>query len=121
CRDRHHQQRIEAQGEAEDDERNAQERPIIDHPSRLPNPPPPGVSMTNRSRAFISAEAVALSISTDPSVRSTQLRPACASAPPSMPRGGTRLRSARIFARIGSRNVIARITPSPPLCAPCPP
>src|SRR6185503_11765424 len=124
CRDRrdsHDQERVEAERKAEDDERDPNEWPIVDHSSLLPNPPPPGVSITTRSPGCTSADAVALSISTVPSMRSTQLRPASASAPPLIPRGGTRRRLARMLARIGSRKVIARTTPSPPLCAPCPP
>src|SRR5438270_6358864 len=120
-RHRDDEQRIEAQRKADDDKRNPQQWPVIDHSPFLPKPPPPGVSITNRSPGCISAEAVALSISTLPSVRSTQLRPACASAPPSMPLGGTRRRLARMLARIGSRRVTARTTPSPPRCAPSPP
>src|SRR5438128_998123 len=81
---RHDQQRIESQREPEDDQRNPEQRPIIDHSSRLPNPPPPGVSMTKRSPGRTSTEAVALSMSIEPSVRSTQLRAACASLPPSI-------------------------------------
>src|SRR6185503_9248829 len=119
-RGRHDQQRIEPEREAEDDQEDAEQRPVVDH-SGLPKPPPPGVSITKRSPACTSADSVALSISTEPSVRSTQFRPGWASAPPMIPRGGTRRRLARMFARIGSRKVTSRITPSPPLCAPGPP
>ena len=48
-RDRGHgddQQRIEAEREAEDDQRDAEQRPVIDHSPLLPKPPPPGVSIT---------------------------------------------------------------------------
>src|SRR5690242_5436029 len=116
-----HQQWIESQREPDDDQGNAEQRPVVDHASPLPNPPPPGVSITKRSPGCISAEAVALSISAVPSMRSTQFRPACPSAPPLIPRGATRRRLARMFARIRSRNVTARITPSPPVCFPGPP
>ncbi len=54
-RDRDDQQRIEPQREAEDDQRNAEQRPIIDHSPLLPNPPPPGVSITKRSPGWTSA------------------------------------------------------------------
>ena len=60
---------------------NAEQRPVVDHllpPARIRRRP--GVSITKRSPGCISADAVALSISTLPSVRSTQLRPGCASA-----------------------------------------
>ena len=68
----------------------------------------------NRSPAAISADPVALSVSIDPSTRSTQLRPGNASPPPASPRGAIRRRLASMFARIGSRNVSSRTTPSPP-------
>src|SRR3954465_5767443 len=66
------QQRIEPQSEADDNQCDPEQRPVIDHSPHSPNAPPPGVSITNRSPARTSAEAVALSVSTEPSVRSTQ-------------------------------------------------
>ena len=78
--------------------------------------------MTKRSPACISAEPVAPSISTLPSARSTQLRPGCGVAAARRSRAArTRRRLARMLARIGSRKVTARTTPSPPRCAPSPP
>jgi hypothetical protein len=69
-RDRDHQQRIEPQREAEDDERDPEQREIVHGRSSLrggPNPPPPGVSITNRSPGATSADSVTLSISIIPS------------------------------------------------------
>ena len=53
--DRDDQKRIEPQREPDDDQRDAEEGPIIDHSPLLPNPPPPGVSITNRSPGRTSA------------------------------------------------------------------
>src|SRR4029453_17108700 len=79
---RHDQHRVELQREADDDQRDADQRPIVDHDPSLPNPPPPGVSITKRSPMSTSAQSVAVNSSTEPSVRSTQLRPGLASPPP---------------------------------------
>ena len=117
CRDRrrgHDEHRVHLQRAADDDQRDPDQRPVVDHPSPLPKPPPPGVSMTNRSPTLTSAQSVAVNSSTEPSVRSTQLRPGRASPPPLRPRGATLRRLARILARIGSKNVTLRTTPSPP-------
>ena len=55
CRDRDDEQRIEAQGKADDDQRNPEQWPVVDHSPFLPKPPPPGVSITSRSPGCISA------------------------------------------------------------------
>src|SRR5262249_12928195 len=116
----HHQQRIEPQQEAGDDDENAEEGQIFAQ-ARSPNPPPPGVSITNLSPAAMSAAAVALSVSMRPSARTTRFTPGLAGSPPFNPAGGTRRRLERMFARIGSRKRTCRSTPSPPLCRPSPP
>src|SRR4051794_23005291 len=54
-RDCDYQQRIEPQRKADDDQRDSKQRPVVNHSLRLPNPPPPGVSMTKRSPASTSA------------------------------------------------------------------
>ncbi len=90
-----------------------------------PNPPPPGVSMTNTSPGLHRDRARRAEFLALPSARSTQLRPTAPGPPPATPNGATRRWLASIAAVIGSRKrtrrsraVAAAMPPAPPLPLP---
>src|SRR5262245_17058350 len=69
---------------------------LVSPPYSQPNPPPPGVSISNWSPGAISTLPICGSSSTRPSVRMTRLRPGAPGEPPARPNGET----ARLLERI---------------------
>ncbi len=95
--------------------------PALGSCSGGPNPPPPGVSITNTSpglhRRLRTSRRTRRARRCRSVGRSTQLRPTRPAGRRPTPNGATRRWLASITAVIGSRNRTRRTPPSPPRCA----